>query len=60
MAYNDSTLKVKGPSTRVIGPSSALYNGASIRLVLEAADWKKKSTFIRFYFRNADVEVLKQ
>ena len=60
LAYNDSALKVKGHSTRAIGPSWALYNGASIRSILEAADWKKESTFIQFYFRNVDVEVLKQ
>ena len=60
MAYNDSKMKVKGHSTRAIGPSWALYNGASVKSILEAADWKKESTFIQFYFRNVDVEVLKQ
>ena len=60
MAYNYSALKVKGHSTRAIGPSWALYNGASIRSILEAADWKKESTFIQFYFRNVDVDELKQ
>lgn len=60
MAYNDNSMKVKAHSTRAIGPSWALFNGASMRSILEAADWSKESTFIQFYFRNVDVEVLKQ
>ena len=53
-------MKVKAHSTRAIGPSWALFNGASMRSILGAADWSKESTFIQFYFRNVDVEVLKQ
>ena len=60
MAYHDSALKVKGNYTHAIGPSWALYNGGSIRSILAVVDWKKESTFIQFYFRNVDVEVLKQ
>lgn len=60
MAYNDNSMKVKAHSTRAIGPSWALFNGASMRSILEAADWSKESTFIQFYFRNVDVEVLKR
>lgn len=44
--------KVKGHSTRAIGPSWALYNGASMSNILDAADWSKESTFVRFYLRD--------
>ena len=59
MAYNDENKKVKAHSTRALGPSWALYNGASMRSILEAADWTKDSTFIQFYLRNVGVKVLK-
>ena len=60
LAYTDSIFKVKDHSTRAIGPSWALYNGASVISVLEAADWKIESTFIQCHLRNVDVEVLKK
>ena len=28
----------------------------NLTIILEAADWKKESTFIQFYFRNVDVD----
>ena len=43
-----------------IGPSWALYKGASMKAILEVADWNKESTFTKFYLRNLDVQVLKQ
>ena len=52
LAYEDSVTKVKGHSTRAIGPSWALYNGASMSSILDAADWSKESTFVRFYLRD--------
>ena len=51
LAYDDS-VKVRGHSTRAIGPSWAIFNGASMSSILEAADWSKESTFIRFYLRD--------
>ena len=60
MAYDDQKLKVKAHSTRAIGPSWALYKGASMKSILDAADWSKESTFTQFYLRKLDVEVLKQ
>ena len=48
---------MKAHSTRAVGPSWALYNGASMRSILEAADWTKDSTFIQFYLRNVGVKV---
>ena len=59
MAYNGECGAVKGHSTRAIGTSWALYNGASIKSVLEAADWSRESTFTRFYLRDLEVQVLK-
>ena len=53
-------LKVKAHSTRAIGPSWALYKGASMKSILDAADWSKESTFTQFYLIKLDVEVLKQ
>lgn len=59
MAYPDDSLdNVKAHSTRAIGPSWALYKGASLHSVLEAADWSCESTFGRFYLRDLSVDVL--
>ena len=58
MAYEDPKKKVKAHSTRAIGPSWALYNGASMDSVLNAADWSRESTFVKFYLRNVDNTVL--
>lgn len=57
-AYEDKAKKVKAHSTRSIGPSWALYNGASIKSVLEAADWSRESTFTKFYLKRVAPEVL--
>ena len=54
-AYENQTdLKVKAHSTRAIGPSWALFKGASLNSVLEAADWSSEVTFKKFYFRQMD------
>lgn len=50
-AYQDSNKTVKAHSTRAIGPSWALFNGASLKDILDAADWSKETTFTRFYMR---------
>ena len=60
IAYEDKSVKVKAHSTRAIGPSWALYKGASMKSILDVADWSKETTFTKFYLRNIDVEVLKQ
>ena len=44
---------------RAIGPSWALFNGASMKSILEATDWSKESTVTRFYLKEIDVSVLK-
>ena len=59
LAYMDSNLKVRGHSTRALGPSWALYNGASIKSILEAADWSRESTFVKFYLRDINITALK-
>ena len=58
LAYEDPKMKVKGHSTRAIGPSWALLNGAYVNSILNAADWSRESTFIRFYLRDVGATVL--
>jgi len=58
LAYDDKHRKIKGHSTRAIGPSWALFNGTTVRAILDAADWSKESTFTKFYLRNVDLKVL--
>ena len=53
-AYDDSERKVNAHSTRAIGPSWALFKGAALSSILEAADWSKDSVFKRFYYRQMD------
>jgi hypothetical protein len=57
-AYEDKTKSVKAHSTRALGPSWALFKGASLKSVLEAADWSKETTFIKFYRREVTPYVL--
>ena len=38
LAYTDDQVKVKRHSTRSIGPSWPLFNSASIKAILEAAE----------------------
>ena len=52
--------KIKAHSNRPIGPSWALFKGALLTSILQSADWKLKSMFCRFYFRELDVNVLKK
>ena len=49
---------VKGHSTRSIGPSWALFNGASLKQIMEAADWSRETTFIRHYLKPVKVDFL--
>ncbi|CAC5426583.1 unnamed protein product [Mytilus coruscus] len=58
MTYNDKKKSVKAHSTRAIGPSWALYKGASMKNIMEAADWNRESTFTKFYLRHIDPHVL--
>lgn len=60
-AYKDEKKdcgKIKGHSTRSIGPSWALFNGAKLRDVLDSADWSQADTFIKFYLKDVQVNVL--
>ena len=58
LAYEDPKMKVKGHSTRAIGSSWALFNGASVKSILNAADWSHESTFVRFYLREVNPTAL--
>ena len=55
MVYeNKKKSKVKGHCTRAIGPSWALFNGASMMSILDSADLSKESTFCNLYLRDVD------
>ena len=58
LAYEDPKMKVKGHSTRAIGSSWALFNSASVKSILNAADWSHESTFVRFYLREVNPAAL--
>ena len=53
-AYSDESMRVNTHSTRAIAASWALYKGASIKTIIEAADWASESTFVKFYLRDLD------
>lgn len=54
LTLQDDKVKVKAHSTRAIGPSFALFKGASIESILASADWSRETTFTRFYLRNVN------
>jgi hypothetical protein len=45
-AYEDKHKSVTAHSTRALGPSWALFKGASMKAILNAADWSKENTFM--------------
>lgn len=45
----DNNINVRGHSTRSIGPSWALFNGASKSAILNLVDWKPESIFTCLY-----------
>lgn len=49
MAYDDN-IKVRDHLTRPIGPSWALFNGASMSAILNSADWKSESSFLGGFY----------
>lgn len=55
---NKSVGKVKGHSTRSIGPSFALFKGASLQQIMESADWSRETTFTRHYLRNINTDYM--
>ena len=57
MAY-DEEKNVKAHSTRSIGPSWALFKGASMSSILETADWARETTFTKFYLKNVESSVV--
>lgn len=50
--------KIQGHSTRSVGPSWALFKGASLRQVMESADWSRETTFIKHYLKSVMAPVL--
>lgn len=55
---NKKIKKVKGHSTRSIGPSWAIFKGAALKNVLESADWSTATTFTKFYLKDVNVDFL--
>ena len=53
---NKTSGRVTGHSTRSIGPSWALFKGASLQQVMEAADWSRETTFTRHYLKAVNVD----
>lgn len=49
IAYGDDNKKVNAHSARAVAPSWALYKGASLKSILDSADWAVESTFAKFY-----------
>lgn len=61
MAYKQKKKDIKnvrGHSTRSVGPSWALFKGASMKNVLDSADWSKATTFTKFYLKDVNVNFL--
>ncbi|XP_060581308.1 uncharacterized protein LOC132737942 [Ruditapes philippinarum] len=50
--------KIKGHSTRSIGPSFALFKGASLQQIMESADWSRETTFTRHYLRTINTDYM--
>lgn len=50
--------KVKGHSTRSLGPSWALFKGARMKDIMESADWSRPDTFVKFYLKDVQVDFL--
>lgn len=50
--------KVKGHSTRSVGPSWTLFTGASMKNVMESTDWSQPTTFTKFYLKDVNVDFL--
>lgn len=59
LTLKDRNLKVKAHSTRALGPSLALFRGASVESIMNSADWSSESTFVRSYLRDLNCNVLK-
>ena len=55
---NKSVVKVKGHSTRSVGPSWALFKGVSMKDVMESADWSRETTFVKHYLTAVNVDFL--
>lgn len=52
--------RVTGHSTRSIGPTWALFKGASFKSVMDAADWSTETTFVKSYLKSMNAHVLQE
>ena len=49
---------VKGHSTRSVGPSWALFKGASLQQIMESADWSRETTFTKHYMKTVNTDYM--
>lgn len=57
-SHNKSVSNVKAHSTRAVGPSWAIYRGATVNNVMNSADWSKETTFTKHYLKSVYVDFL--
>lgn len=53
-----SNVRILGHSTRSVGPSWALFKGASIKSIMDSADWSTENTFVKHYLKAVKTHVL--
>ena len=52
--------KLESEGSHAVWTFCALFNGTSMKSIMDSADWSKESTFSNFYLRDVDVSVLKK
>jgi hypothetical protein len=50
--------RVHGHQTRSYGPSFARFKGTSSKDIMEAADWSRETTFVKYYLKTMGTRVL--
>ena len=50
--------RVHGHQTRSYGPSWARFKGTSSKDIMEAADWSRETTFVKYYLKDVRTSVL--
>ena len=60
MSQKKSVKNVKGHSTRSVGPSWALFKGATLQQIMDSADWSRETTFTRHYLKSINVDFMNE
>ena len=50
--------RVHGHQTRSYGPSWARFKGTSSKDIMEAADWSRETTFVKYYLKDVRTSVV--